>query len=118
MTDTSIDKLVERLRRFRDERDWAQFHTAKDLAISVSVEAAELLELFQWKPEPQVLDEVLVKAAKSEVADVFIYLLLLCDKLDIDILQATVEKITLNEARFPVPTSHGVAKPQDVTRST
>lgn len=107
-----MDQLVERLRRFRDEREWAQFHTAKDLAISVSVEAAELLELFQWRQESGEQDAELVDKAEGEVADVLIYLLLLCDRLGIDPIRAAATKIELNEARFPVNKSLGVAKPK------
>lgn len=112
-----MDHLVERLRRFRDERNWAQFHTAKDLAISVSVEAAELLELFQWHKESDGLDLELVDRAEGEVADVLIYLLLLCDRLGIDPLKAAATKIELNEVRFPISRSLGIAKPNDESRN-
>lgn len=117
MTKTALDHLVERLRRFRDERNWSQFHTPKDLAISVNVEAGELLELFQWRPQTEVPDPGLVENVKSEVADVFLYLLLLCDRLDVDLLQAANEKVNQNEIRFPIASSHGVAKPNDMTSS-
>lgn len=109
-----LERLIDRLRRFRDDRDWSQFHTAKDLAISISVEAAELLELFQWRGERIEADATLVEKAASEAADVFLYLLLLCDQLDVDLLSAASAKIDRNEKRFPVTTSFGVAKPNDV----
>lgn len=103
--------LTERLKKFRDERDWQQFHTPKDLALSLSVETAELLELFQWRPEDEELDDYLKQKLESEVADVFSYLLLLCDRAGIDLEEATNKKIDLNEERFPVSVSRGVAKP-------
>jgi len=103
--------LTERLRSFRDERDWDQFHTPKDLALSVSVEASELLELFQWRSEVAPIDEAMKQALESEIADVFSYLLLLCDKTGIDLIQATNKKIDLNKQRFPADASRGVAKP-------
>jgi NTP pyrophosphatase (non-canonical NTP hydrolase) len=106
-----IDDLAERLKRFRDERDWARFHTPKDLAISISVEAAELLELFQWKPADESLDEQGKEAAASEVADIFLYLVMFSERLGIDLLEAARRKLEANEARFPVDRSFGVAKP-------
>lgn len=108
-----IDELTERLRAFRDARNWGQFHTAKDLAISISVEAAELLEIFQWRVETVEPDGALIEKATGEVADVFLYLLLLCDKLGIDLVVASETKIAKNEIRFPVNTAFGVAKPDD-----
>jgi len=106
-----MKKITERLLDFRDERDWAQFHTPKDLAVSISVEAAELLELFQWKNESALIDEAMKHALESEVADIFSYLVLLCDKTGIDLIEATNKKIDINEQRFPVNASRGVAKP-------
>jgi len=106
-----VDDLLERLRSFRDRRDWAQFHTPKDLAISVSVEAGELLELFQWSPADAAPDESLIKNAASEAADVLIYLILFADRLGFDLLDAANRKIAENERRFPEAQSFGVAKP-------
>lgn len=108
-----MEKLIERLRHFRDARDWAQFHTPKDLAVSVSIEAAELLEIFQWRPATAPADDTLIERARSEAADVLLYLALLCESLDIDLIAAAEEKITRNERRFPVETARGVAKPID-----
>lgn len=109
-----MQDLVRRLRSFRDDRDWARFHTAKDLALSVSVEAGELLEIFQWRPESEPFTDELIDSVGSEAADVFLYLLLLCDKLGIDLEEAAAAKITRNETRFPVASSFGIAKPGDV----
>lgn len=106
-----MDELLKRLRSFRDRRDWAQFHTPKDLAISVSVEAGELLELFQWASAHAAPDETLIKNAASEAADVLIYLMLFADRLGFDLLDAANSKIAENERRFPEAQSFGVAKP-------
>jgi len=107
--------LIQRLRHFRDERDWAQFHSPKNLAISVSIEAAELLERFQWRPEANAVTEAELGAIESEIADVYLYLLLLSDALSIDMVDAAHAKITRNEQRFPVGVAKSVAKPKDVT---
>lgn len=108
-------ELTERLLKFRDERDWAQFHTLKDLAISVSVEAGELLELFQWRADTSELEPDMAEKLSSEAADILLYLLLLCDKAGVDLVQAAHRKIDANERRFPVDQSRGVAKPDDVS---
>ncbi len=108
-----MDELLNRLRRFRDERGWSKFHTPKDLAISVSVEAAELLELFQWRPTDEPPDPKLVTALRSECADVLLYLVLLSDAVGFDLADAAKEKISFNELRFPRASSQGVAKPVD-----
>jgi NTP pyrophosphatase (non-canonical NTP hydrolase) len=99
----SLLELRDTLRAFRDRRDWARFHTARALCASVSVEAAELLELTQWKSD----DEFEAWAAANrpvvaaECADVLSYLILLADRLGIDLAQATRDKVALNETRFP-----------------
>lgn len=107
----AIEGLTARLRKFRDERGWNKFHTPKDLAISVSVEAAELLEIFQWEPADTVIDKKLKAKLSNEAADVLLYLLMLCDIAEIDIVSAAADKIDRNEVRFPVDRSYGVAKP-------
>lgn len=109
----AVERLIARLRAFRDARNWDQFHTAKDLAVSISVEAGELLELFQWRPDSAPADDALAAAVADEAADVFLYLLLLSDKLGIDLLAAADRKIDRNEARFPAERAFGVAKPAD-----
>lgn len=93
---------------FRDERDWAQFHNPKDLAISVSLEAAELLELFQWSGEDL---EVAKKhdVLKEELADVLIYCILLADRTGVDIVQAISDKVDANAAKYPVDKARGVS---------
>jgi NTP pyrophosphatase (non-canonical NTP hydrolase) len=106
-----VEELLERLRSFRDRRDWAQFHTPKDLAISVSVEAGELLELFQWQSAESPLDRSTLNQVSAEAADVFVYLVLLSDRLGFDLVKAANDKIDENERRFPEVRSYGVAKP-------
>lgn len=98
----TLENLACRLRAFRDARDWSRFHSPKNLALSVSIEAAELLEQFQWKSELESLSPAEVASAADEAADVLIYLLLLCDRLGIDLGASTAAKIDRNEGRFPI----------------
>ncbi|MER0204196.1 MAG: nucleotide pyrophosphohydrolase [Nitrosomonas sp.] len=101
-----IQQLTEILRKFRDERDWAQFHNAKDLAMALNIEAAELLEVFLWKaPEQADIDSV-----KEELADVIAFALLLADKYDLDVKQIVLEKMAKNALKYPVEKSKGSAK--------
>jgi NTP pyrophosphatase (non-canonical NTP hydrolase) len=115
LLEASLEDLLARLQSFRDRRDWAQFHTPKDLAISASVEAGELLELFQWRPGDAPLDPDFVAKVASEAADVLIYLVLLADRMEFDLLSAANAKIDENECRFPEAQSFGVAKPSKDT---
>lgn len=109
MTQEITDLLI-RLRSFRDARNWKPFHSPKNLAISVSIEASELLELFQWEPESGSISAELTARVEDEAADVFLYLLLLCDKVGVDLIQAGNNKIDTNERRFPVSRSYGIPK--------
>jgi len=110
-----MDELSERLKRFGADRDWGKFHKPKDLAVSISIEAAELLEIFQWLPDDSAIDEDMKANIANEVADVLMYLVMLCDNSGIDLLAAANAKIDRNEERFPVETSRGVAKPRKET---
>jgi dCTP diphosphatase len=107
-----IDQIKHRLREFAEARDWDQFHSPKNLASAISVEAAELLEIFQWLTEENSkdLDADTKKKVEQEIADVFLYLVRLADKLDIDVLAAAAKKIDLNDAKYPVQLSKGNAK--------
>jgi dCTP diphosphatase len=98
------DGLIRILRDFRDRRDWQQFHNPKNLAVSVSIEAGELLEVFQWlTPDESLhLDTARRERLTDEIADVGIYLLLLADAYGISVEKAISDKITRNEIRFPV----------------
>lgn len=110
-----IKELTERIIAFRDARDWKQFHKPKDLAVSLSLEAAEVLEHFQWKSEEEI--EKYVKENKEEIAeelaDVLNYLLIMAHDLEIDILDAEEKKISKNESKYPVDKAKGVATKYD-----
>lgn len=106
--EAAVNELLETLRQFRDDRDWAKFHTPKDLAISISIEAGELLELFQWRNDGHDVEEIDVKSVGDEAADVLIYTLLLFDRLGLDPVVEATRKIARNEQRFPVDKSFGV----------
>jgi dCTP diphosphatase len=110
-----VDELQRRLGEFAAARDWGQFHTPKNLATAAAVEAAELLEVFQWltPAESASLDGRQLEAARREIADVVIYLLRLADVLGIDLGRAIYEKIEENESRYPVETSKGSAAKAD-----
>lgn len=110
-----VEQLKQALRDFAQRRDWEQFHSPKNLASAMIVEAGELLEHFQWLTEQQSrdLDDKTRREVAMEMADVFIYLLRLADQLDVDLVQAANEKMALNEQRYPVELSHGKAKRPD-----
>jgi NTP pyrophosphatase (non-canonical NTP hydrolase) len=101
-----FDEIIQSLIKFRNERDWEQFHNPKDLALAINVEAGELLELFLWKdPENANKDKV-----KEELADVFAYAFLLADKYDFDVKEIVLEKIRKNSEKYPVDKAKGNAK--------
>jgi NTP pyrophosphatase (non-canonical NTP hydrolase) len=106
-----LSPLVEALRTFAAERAWEPFHTPKNLACALSVEASELLEHFQWLTDAQ--SQSLAPEKKQEVAaeaaDVFLYLLQLCDKLGIDLIAAAQAKMLVNAQKYPVDTARGTA---------
>lgn len=98
-------QLFEELMAFRQQRDWEQFHSPKDLAISISIEAAELLEWFQWKNDEKIAQDLTSKKKEQledEIADVAIYLSYLCGDLDIDINQIVAKKIKKNAIKYPI----------------
>ncbi len=103
----NLQKLLERLLKFRDERDWARFQTPKNLALSITLEAAELLEHFQWTTDDEPLAKDKVEAMSEEVADILIYVLLLADRLGIDPVEAAFDKIEKNAARYPAELVRG-----------
>ncbi len=95
-----LEELQELVTDFRDDRDWKRYHTPRDVSISISIEAAELLELFQWDNTfPEDVDK---SRLEEEVADIFIYLLSLVDAADIDLERAVKNKIKKNEEKYPV----------------
>jgi len=119
MSDTSpppqpnvLDSLRLALRRFAAERDWDQFHSPKNLAMALSVEAAELLEHFQWlsDAESSALNPETRAKISEELADVLLYLVRLADKVDVDLALAASEKLNVNAARYPVDKARGSSK--------
>lgn len=110
-----IEHLTEALIRFRDERNWKQFHTLKNLIVSLNLEASELLELAQWKTDEALessleSDEAFRDNLKDECADVFLYLLQIADHAGIDLLKAAEEKMRKNAVRYPAAASYGSAR--------
>jgi NTP pyrophosphatase (non-canonical NTP hydrolase) len=106
---SELETLQVKLRKFAQDRDWGQFHSPKNLAAALSVEAAELLEHFQWLTEEQSRSLPSDKIAQvgSEIADVLLYLLQLSDALGIDPLQAARQKMLVNEQKYPVALARG-----------
>ena len=107
-----IKEIQDKLAKFAEERDWDQFHSPKNLVMAITSEVGELNELFQWLTEEQSsLKDDSRKMAEigQEIADVFIYLLRLADKLDIDIEEAVREKIEINANKYPAELSKGKA---------
>lgn len=109
---TSLDQLRDALRAFSAERDWDQFHSPKNLATALSVEAAELLEVFQWMNEADSrnLDSAAREAASEEIADVLLYLVRLADQLGIDPLEAARRKMADNARKYPVEKARGTSR--------
>ncbi|MDE0309935.1 MAG: nucleotide pyrophosphohydrolase [Acidiferrobacterales bacterium] len=106
-----FDKLIQQIRDFAQERDWEQFHSPKNLAMALMVEASELAEIFQWLTQEQSLnlDSDQKQRVEEEVADVMNYLIRICDRLDIDLLEATRRKIRINTEKYPVSQARGSA---------
>lgn len=106
-----IEDVIQKIRRFRDERDWMQFHDPKNLAISVTLEASELLEHFQWKNEAQAAAHVRDNKGEiaDEIADIAVYLFELSDNLGIDLLKSMSAKIDKNAKKYPVAKAKGRA---------
>lgn len=107
-----INALVKKIINFCNEREWEQFHTPKNLAISLSLESAEVLELFQWKKDEEI--EEYIKLHKEDLADelgdVFNYLLLLASRFNINIIEASENKLKKNAEKYPVDKAKGNAK--------
>lgn len=111
---TALDRLTERLIAFRDARDWKQFHSLKNLMASLGIEAAELQQLVQWDSEDGAEKKFDSPEEKEkladELADIFVYILLICERQKIDLLEATNAKIKKNEAKYPVEKAKGNSK--------
>ena len=104
-----ITEITEKILAFRDERNWAQFHTNKDLAICLNVESSELLELFLWKKE----EEVNTDKVREELADVFYSAFLLAHQYNLDVREIVFQKLKRNEEKYPVDKSKGSNKKYD-----
>ena len=101
-----MEEIIEKLKKFRDERNWDQFHNNKDLAIALSIETSELLELFLWKNTEEVDKEEL----KEELADILSYALLIADKNKLDIKEIILDKIAKNAEKYPIDKAKNTAK--------
>ena len=99
-------ETVQRILKFSSDRDWDQFHNGKDLALALSIEAAELNEAFLWKDASKVN----VEKVKEELADIFNYAILIADKYDLDIKQIVIDKLSRNAEKYPVDKAYGCAK--------
>ncbi len=103
---SDIEIIIQELIKFRDERDWEQFHDPKDLALAISVEAGELLELFLWKKG----DDADKEKVKTELADVFAFAFLLANKYGFDVKQIVLDKIKQNAEKYPIDKAKGTSK--------
>lgn len=104
-----IKKVTEKIKKFRDERDWMQFHDPKNMAVSIILEASELLEHFQWKTIEEVEEYARQNRAeiKDEIADIALYLFELADNLEINLVDAMEQKLKKNEVKYPVEKAKG-----------
>ena len=108
----SIAKITEEIKYFRDERDWLQFHDPKNMAVSIMLEASELLEHFQWKTKAEVKEYIQSnrESVQEEIADISMYLFELADNLGIDLLLAMEKKLKKNADKYPVVKAKGSHK--------
>lgn len=109
---SSFEDLQKMIRKFCDDRNWGQFHNPKDLAISLALESAEVLEHFQWMndDEMKIYSKEKKEAISEELADVFYWTLLISNKLDIDLVKSFEKKMVKNEAKYPIGKSKGSHK--------
>jgi len=112
-----ISELQAKAIQFRDDRDWAQYHNPKDLAISLSLEAAELLEIFQWKGSEEIerlkSDSQVQQKVREELGDIFIYALTLAHEFSFDPAEIVLDKLRVNERRYPKEKVRGKAEKYD-----
>jgi NTP pyrophosphatase (non-canonical NTP hydrolase) len=100
------EEIIQALLKFRNERDWEQFHNPKDLALAITIESAELLELFLWKNAHEANTEKI----KEELADIFSFAFLLAEKYGFDVKEIILDKIATNEVKYPIDKAKGSAK--------
>ena len=103
------EEIIQALLKFRNDRDWEQFHNPKDLALALSIESAELLELFLWKKS----EDANIEKVKEELADVFSFAFLLAEKYGFDVKEIVLDKIKTNGQKYPIDKSKGTAKKYD-----
>ena len=103
-----MKELIETLIKFRDERNWKRFHTPENIAKSIVLEAAELLENFQWGNSDEDIESI-----KEELADVITYCLYMCEKYNFDVIEIVKDKIKKNEKKYPIDKSYGVSTKYD-----
>lgn len=103
------EEIIDELIKFRNERDWEQFHNAKDLALAINIEAGELLELFLWKK----FEDANREKVKEELADIFSFAFLLAEKYEFDVKDIVLEKIKTNKKKYPVDKAKGTSKKYD-----
>ena len=102
----SIEEITSEILKFRNERDWEQFHNSKDLALAISIEAAELNELFLWKKA----EDVSIEKLNEELADIFTFAFLLAHKHKLDVKEIVLNKLKASAIKYPVDVSKGTAK--------
>lgn len=109
---SDVENIQKKIRAFRDERDWMQFHNPKDMATAISIEAAELLEIFLWRTPAESVQvaEKDKEHVKEEIADIAAYLFELADNLNVDLIAAMEEKLAKNAVKYPAAQVHGSAK--------
>ena len=105
----SITKITEKIRTFRDDRDWMQFHNPKEIAAAIAIESAELQEIFLWKdyPESETAAREKQQAVADEIADIAVYLFELADNLGLQLGEVMLEKMQKNAAKYPIAKSRG-----------
>jgi len=121
MKSKELNELQNKLKKFANDRDWQQFHSPKNLVMALSGEAGELTEHFQWLSERDsylIDDNETLEEVTHEVADVFLYLVQICEKLDIDLLKAANEKMIINEKKYPIDRSRGSSRKYNRSDST
>ena len=107
-----LDELRKRIANFAEERDWNQFHSPKNLAMALIVEAGELVEQFQWMKQSESfnLSKEKLKAVEDELADIFVYLIRIADKLGVDLMSVAMKKIDSNDVKYPADIVRGSAR--------
>ena len=101
-----IEEITQTLVKFRNERDWEQFHNAKDLALAINIESSQLLELFLWK----TANEADIEKIKEKLADVFAYAFILAEKYNLDVKEIILDKVKRNANKYPIEKSKGIVK--------